>query len=120
MSWDELTGSLDFRSLRRRYASGELQPQDVVRAVYRRIAARGDDHVFIHLVPEEDAIAAAARVASVLPRSAPLFGLPCAIKDNINVPGLPSTSAFPPSRRIATGTGPAVQRLLDAGAIEIG
>jgi allophanate hydrolase len=120
MSWDELTGSLDFRSLRRRYASGELQPQDVVRAVYRRIAARGDDHVFIHLVPEEDAIAAAARVASVLPRSAPLFGLPCAIKDNINVPGLPSTSAFPPSRRIATGTGPAVRRLLDAGAIVIG
>jgi allophanate hydrolase len=59
-------------------------------------------------------------VAAALPASAPLFGLPCAIKDNIDVPGLPSTNAFPPSRRIAATTGPAVQRLLDAGAIVIG
>ena len=65
-------------------------------------------------------MAAARRVAAALPASAPLYGLPCAIKDNIDVPGLPSTNAFPPSRRIATRTGPAVQRLLDAGAIVIG
>ena len=91
-----------------------------MRAVYRRIAARGQDHVWIHLVPEADAVAAAQRVAAALPASAPLYGLPCAIKDNIDVPGLPSTNAFPPSRRIATRTGPAVQRLLDAGAIVIG
>lgn len=120
MAWNELTGSLDFTTLRSIYAAGELRPQDVVRAVYRRIAARGQDHVWIHLVPEAEVVAAARRVAATLPMSAPLFGLPCAIKDNIDVPGLPSTSAFPPSRRIATTTGPAVQRLLDAGAIVIG
>jgi allophanate hydrolase len=120
MAWDELTGSLDFTTLRALYASGELRPEDVVRAVYRRIAARGQDNVWIHLVPEADAVAAARRVANALPASAPLYGLPCAIKDNIDVPGLPSTSAFPPSRRVATSTGPAVQRLLDAGAMVIG
>jgi allophanate hydrolase len=74
----------------------------------------------IHLVPEQEARAAARRVASSLPKSAPLFGLPCAIKDNIDVPGLPSTSAFPPSKRVALSTGRTVQRLLDAGAIVIG
>ena len=100
--------------------AGSFGPEDVVRAVYRRIAARGQDHVWIHLVPEAEALAAAQRIAAVLPTSAPLFGLPCAIKDNIDVPGLPSTNAFPPSRRIAMSTGPAVQRLLDAGAIVIG
>lgn len=71
----------------------------MIRAVHRRIAARGDDHVWIHLVPEADAIAAARRVAATRAASAPLFGLPCAIKGNIDVPGLPSTSAFPRSRR---------------------
>ena len=45
MSWDEMTGSLDFASLHSLYAKRALKPQDVVRAVYRRIAARGDDHV---------------------------------------------------------------------------
>ena len=100
--------------------SGPYSAEDVVRAVYRRIRARGDDHVWIHLVSEADAIAAARRVATMLPASAPLFGLPCAIKDSIDVPGLPSTSAFPPSRRVATTTGPAMQRLIGAGAIVIG
>ena len=66
------------------------------------------------------ALAAALRVETTLDPSAPLYGLPCAIKDNIDVPGLPSSNAFPPSRRIAERTGPAVQRLLDAGAIVIG
>jgi allophanate hydrolase len=120
MIWDEMTGSLDFASLRSHYAAGRIEPQDVIRAVYRRIGARGEDHVWIHLVPEEEALAAARRVASNMAKSSPLFGLPCALKDNIDVPGLPSTSAFPPSWRVATSTGIAVQRLLDAGAIVIG
>jgi allophanate hydrolase len=120
MSWNEKTGSLDFTSLRACYISGALQPEDVIQAVYRRIAARGEDHVWIYLVPFEEALAAARKVASTIPKSAPLFGIPCAIKDNIDVPGLPSTSAFPPSRQIATNTGTAVQRLLEAGAIVIG
>jgi allophanate hydrolase len=120
MSWNEKTGSLDFTSLRACYTSGALQPEDVIQAVYQRIAARGEDHVWIYLVPCEEALAAARKVASTIPKSAPLFGIPCAIKDNIDVPGLPSTSAFPPSRQIATSTGTAVQRLLEAGAIVIG
>ena len=119
MSWSAKDGSLDFTTLRQAYASGATTPRDVISAVYDRIASRGDDHVWIHLVPREDALAACARVMT-LSRQAPLWGLPCAIKDNIDVPGLPSTSAFPPSRRIASTTGPAVQRLLDAGAIVIG
>jgi allophanate hydrolase len=120
MNWDEKSGSLDFTSLRARYTSGALQPEDAIHAIYQRIEARGEDHVWIYLVPREEALAAARKVASTIPKSAPLFGIPCAIKDNINVPGLPSTSAFPPSRQIATSTGTAVKRLLDAGAIVIG
>jgi allophanate hydrolase len=120
MIWDELAGSLDFSTLRQLYASRTLRPEDVIRAVYRRIAARGDDHVWIHLVPEEEAVAAARQVQARIPLSSPLYGFPVAIKDNIDVPGLPSTSAFPPSRRIAKTTGPAVSRLLESGAIVIG
>ena len=120
MPWDELSGSLDFTALRALYASGELRPEDVVRAVYRRIAARGTTMSGSTSCPRRRRLRRPSACAATLPASAPLYGLPCAIKDNIDVPGLPSTNAFPPSRRIATRTGPAVQSLLDAGAIVIG
>ena len=120
MTWSAKDGSLDFATLRDAYASGAVTPRDVIAAVYDRIATRGEDHVWIHLVPREEALAACDRVMRAVPRHTPLWGIPCAIKDNIDVPGLPSTSGFPPSRRIAETTGPAVQRLLDAGAIVIG
>jgi allophanate hydrolase len=118
--WSAKSGSLDFTTLRQAYAGGSLAPRDVISAVYDRIEGRGEDHVWIHRVPREEAMAACDHVMRSVPRQAPLWGLPCAIKDNIDVPGLPSTSGFPPSRKIAKTTGPAVQRLLDAGAIVIG
>jgi allophanate hydrolase len=120
MTWSPKDGSLDFTTLRQAYASGEITPRDVVTAIYDRIASRGEDHVWIHLVPRDEALVRCDRVMRSVARDAPLWGFPCAIKDNIDVPGLPSTSAFPPSRCIAETTGPAVARLLDAGSIVIG
>jgi allophanate hydrolase len=45
MNWDEMTGSLEFDSLHSLYANSVITPEEVVGAIYRRIAARGDDHV---------------------------------------------------------------------------
>ncbi len=50
----------------------------------------------------------------------PLFGVPFAVKDNIDVAGLPTTAACPEFSYVAEKTAPTVQRLLDAGAILIG
>lgn len=119
MQWDSATGSLDLTTLRDHYARADLSPRDVVNAVYDRIARRGEDHVFIHLVPRDAALARAVALEAQ-PRRGPLWGIPCAIKDNIDVPGLPSTSGLPPLRTVATSTGRAVTSLLDAGAIVIG
>ncbi len=120
MAWSAADGSLDFTTLRQGYDSGSLSPREVINAVYDRIAARGDDHVWIHLVPREEALKRCDAIERHVSRDAPLWGLPCAIKDNIDVPGLPSTSGFPPARNIAAGTGQTVARILAAGAIVIG
>jgi allophanate hydrolase len=52
--------------------------------------------------------------------SGPLAGKTFAVKDNMDVAGLPTTAACPEFSYIAKETAPAVQRLLDAGAVLVG
>jgi allophanate hydrolase len=86
----------------------------MIEEVYRRIAAHADNPVFLHVVPEAEA-RARARAAK-----GPLAGVPFAVKDNIDVAGLPTTAACPGFAYTPSRTSPAVQRLLDAGAVLIG
>ncbi len=54
------------------------------------------------------------------PRGRKFWGVPFAVKDNIDVAGMPTTAACPGFAYTATTTAPAVQRLLDEGALLIG
>jgi allophanate hydrolase len=112
---------LGLEHLRQAYVSGKLTPLAVVEAVYRALAAYADPATFIHLVPEADA-QASARELMALPAAqrGPLYGIPFAVKDNIDVAGLPTTAACPSFRYVPAESATAVRRLLDAGAIVIG
>ena len=120
MEWSDQTGSLDLGTLARLYQSKAVTLTRVVNAVYDRIAARGDDHVWIYLVPREEALARAAELERVGDRSVPLYGVPFALKDVFDVPGLPTSYACPASTYVAETTGPPVTKLFDAGGILIG
>jgi allophanate hydrolase len=87
-----------------------------IRETYRLIRKRGDDGVWLSLVPEEEALARAERIDADLP----LHGLLCAVKDNIDVAGLPTTAACPEFSYLPERNAFVVQRLLDAGALVIG
>jgi allophanate hydrolase len=50
----------------------------------------------------------------------PLFGVPFAVKDNIDVQGLPTTAACPAFARVAATSATVVRKLLDAGAVLFG
>ncbi|KAA0595372.1 allophanate hydrolase [Azospirillum lipoferum] len=114
---------LDLAALDQGYRDGTLTPGMVVRTVLDRIAAAGEDHVWIHRVPAADLLARAASLEALTAaeRTAlPLYGVPFAVKDNIDVADMPTTAACPEYTYIATDTATAVQRLLDAGAILVG
>ncbi len=73
--------------------------------------------LWIHLLDESSLLAQAERLSDP---SLPLYGVPFAVKDNIDVGSLPTTAACPAYAYTAKETAPAVQALLDAGAILVG
>jgi allophanate hydrolase len=94
-----------------------------VRAAYARIAAADRPEIWITLRAEADAVAEAAAL-DALPAAAraalPLHGATLAVKDNVDVAGLPTTAACPAYAYAPSESAPAVQRLVDAGAIVLG
>jgi allophanate hydrolase len=93
---------------------------DVLAELYARIAGADDPGIFIALVPEKDARAAAAKLGTFDPVAKPLWGIPFAVKDNIDVAGVPTTCACPAYATTPKKNAFAVQRLIDAGAVVIG
>jgi allophanate hydrolase len=116
--YSDAVGSLDVASLQEAYRVGRCTPEDVVDAIYDRIESRGDDGVWIQLVPRDEARRAARAVVPGAGR--PLAGIPFAVKDNMDVAGLPTTAACPAFAHVADETATVVARLEEAGAILIG
>lgn len=109
---------LSLTSLRTAFADG-LRPADVVDGVLERIDARGDDAVWINRFDEADLFARAAELALLDP-SLPLYGAPVAVKDNIDVAGLPTTAACPAYAYVPARSAPTVAALEAAGAVVVG
>jgi allophanate hydrolase len=109
--------SLRIGALSELYRRGEAKPVQIVAEVYARIAAQGEDNVWIHLVPEHDSLEAAQAVSDP---SLPLYGIPFAVKDNMDVAGLPTTAACPAFAYTPARSATVVERLQAAGAILIG
>ena len=97
-------------------------PERVLAEVYARIETLGLRPIWIELVPEAHAReflrAARERRASGEPQ--PLFGVPFAIKDNIDLAGFPTTAGCPEFAYRPERDATAVARLIAAGAVPIG
>jgi allophanate hydrolase len=112
--------ALDLASLTRLYRDGEMTPGTLVAGLIKRIEARGDDKVWIYRIPDADLMARATALETAGPEGLPLYGIPFAIKDNMDVAALTTTAGCPAYAYVAAETAPVVGRLLDAGAILVG
>ena len=117
----ELPQVLALDALRALYREGAASPAQVFAALGLRIDA-GDPAVFITRTPQARIDAALADLLARAPEpgSLPLWGVPFAVKDNIDVAGLPTTCACPQFAREAEADAAVVARLKAAGAIVIG
>jgi allophanate hydrolase len=113
--------ALNMGSLRELYRSGQAQPCDVIAALYDRIRSAPLAPVWISLVPRETALARARESSrDPLATARPLYGVPFAIKDNIDLADLPTTAGCPGFAYSPKRTATVVETLVDAGAIPIG
>jgi allophanate hydrolase len=106
------------------YRDGSLRPEDMGAQLEALVAA--DDTAWILRPADCDLSGQLRRLAERLAavggelERLPLYGVPFAIKDNLDVAGLPTTAACPAFAYTASATASVVQKLLDAGAILVG
>ena len=112
--------SLDIATLRRRYQSGELTPLKLVEDLLARMAGEDSHRVWISRLGADALRAYASKLEARDIASLPLYGIPFAIKDNIDLAGLPTTAGCPEYAYTPERHATVVARLIDAGAIPLG
>jgi allophanate hydrolase len=102
------------------HRAGTLSPAQTVARCYSRIRNANDPAIFITLRDEKEVLAEAESLKARDARDLPLFGVPIAVKDNIDVSGMPTTAACPDFAYSPSHDATCVARLRAAGAIVIG
>lgn len=118
---------LSLAQLRHAYRRGVLTPSACVEEILRRLDASGDNPVWISRVSADTLRQRAAELdAQLLAQgpaildAQPLFGVPYAVKDNIDVAGMPTTSACPAFADTPRQHATAVARIEAAGGVLVG
>ncbi|TVP93013.1 MAG: allophanate hydrolase [Pseudomonadaceae bacterium] len=103
------------------YRSGALTPRQLLPALRAEAAALNTSNpVFIHLLTEAELEPYLLALDSKGPDELPLYGVPFAIKDNIDLAGIPTTAACPAYAYTPAASATLVQQLIDLGAIPLG
>jgi len=102
------------------YRDGALTPEAIVARSFARIRAHGDPAIFIALREEADVLAEARALARKGDKTLPLYGIPVAVKDNIDVKGLGTTAGCPAFSYRPGKDATCVARLREAGALILG
>jgi aspartyl-tRNA(Asn)/glutamyl-tRNA(Gln) amidotransferase subunit A len=104
--------------------AGELSASELLALQMERIEQmEGKLHAYLHVDPASARLAAEAsdRRRAAGEALHPLDGVPCAIKDNIDVAGMPTSAGMASRReRVASTDAASVARLRKAGAVILG
>lgn len=112
--------ALRIPSLRRGYLDGRLSPAEVVARCRARIAEGAALNAWIHTLSDAELAPYLERLQAEDPAALPLYGVPFAIKDNIDLAGVPTTAGCPDFAYRPERSAVVVQRLIDAGALPLG
>lgn len=106
--------------LLRAYRAKRLTPKEVIDSALARAEQSPERHVWITRLSRERLLEFAGAIERRSIDELPLYGIPFVIKDNIDLAGVPTSAGCPRYSYVPTQSAPAVQSLLDAGAIPLG
>jgi allophanate hydrolase len=115
--------SFDLRlsTLRAAYRAGTLTPRQLVGELREKAAALNPEfHLFIHLLGEAEVAPYLDWLETQDIEALPLYGIPFAIKDNIDLAGIPTTAACPAFAYTPGESATLVARLIALGAVPLG
>ena len=112
--------SLDIMSLRRDYLAGRLTPLALMEELLARLEGEDTHRIWIERLPRKAVLDYARALEGRDPAALPLYGIPFAIKDNIDLVSLSTTAGCPEYAYRPERSAHVVQRLIEAGAIPLG
>ena len=111
--------NLTISSLLAGYRENQFSPEQVVDFVLQRSTQFIDKNIWISLLSREQ-IQPYIENLKTAPKDLPLYGIPFAIKDNIDLAGVCTTAACSDFEYLPSQSAFVVAKLIEAGAIPIG
>jgi allophanate hydrolase len=112
--------NLSISHLQAQYQAGSLTPTQLVKQLDAEIGEVNSHNIWIRRLTLDEMLVYAENLQGKAPASLPLYGIPFAIKDNIDLAGVPTTAACPDFAFTPEKSATVVQKLIDAGAIPVG
>jgi len=112
--------TLSIAELNTAYSKGQTTPSEVIDGVLKAALEFDDEKTWIYRVPDEELHERARALVDKHSKDLPLYGIPFAVKDNIDVAGLPTTAGCPGFSYTPEKSASVVELLIEAGAILIG
>lgn len=111
---------LTIQAIKKAYAAKTISPRELILQLRSQALAQADFNAWITLLGEAQLEPYFVALANKEMDELPLYGVPFAIKDNIDLAGVPTTAACPDFTYVPELSAPVVEALISAGAIPLG
>lgn len=111
---------MNISKLRQLYLDKTLTPKELILQIKKRIEEHKNNPIWIHVLNSDELEPYLRHLESCEVSSLPLYGIPFAIKDNIDLKDIPTTAGCPDYSYIPKKSAFVVEKLIEAGAIPIG
>ncbi|WP_445362091.1 allophanate hydrolase [Microbulbifer sp. ANSA003] len=106
--------------LRNTYSQGITTPRELIASLLKQALQQANYNAWITLLTREELEPYLEALDRLRPSDLPLYGVPFAIKDNIDLAGVPTTAACPDFSYIPRESAFVVKLLIEAGAVPLG